>query len=82
MNNGSARKPSMKCWNCGEQAKLQYKDTPDLVHGEFIVVKNAPLYHCDECGEGVVMDSWEIDSRAQHAYSLGLKEIEFEDDGE
>lgn len=78
--NGSIRKQYVKCWNCSEQAKLQYKDTPDLVHGEFIVVKNAPLYHCDECGEGVVPDVMEIDSRARHAYSIGVKEIEFEDE--
>jgi YgiT-type zinc finger domain-containing protein len=71
----------MKCWNCGEQATLQLRDTPNLVSGEFIVVKNALLYHCDECGEGVVPDVMEIDSRAQHAYRLGLKEIEFVDEG-
>jgi YgiT-type zinc finger domain-containing protein len=68
----------MKCWNCGGQATLQYKDMPTLWSGISINIKNCPVYHCDECGEGVVMDSWEIGQRAKYAFSIGLNEIEFE----
>ena len=72
------RKETMKC-ECGSQAKLLYRDMPIRVNGKIVVVKNAPGYVCDECGEGMTKgsDSIRTTDQAKVAFEKNWGEIEF-----
>lgn len=69
---------TMKCY-CGNRAKLHYRDMPGRVEETVVVVKKAPAYLCDRCGEEILdgPTSLKFAERVKTAVENNLPEIDF-----